>query len=301
MERILVVDDDRSTRELIRLQLRQRGYRVDTAAGGATALKRLGKGDHDLMLLDIRMPGIDGLGVLRQMRSLSRRPKVIVMTADDTPETLFEAIREHTQRYLKKPLEFETLTTLVREVLDSSEAPPIEVISAKPDWVELVVPCDRGAAARIQAVLGQLETDLPEDSRGLGDRFMELAEADRQLVTGALEQAIDLYSQMSDLCRRCGLALIGRAHFEANRPDSAIAVFTRLVETPDLFRVNSDGGELGPTYERLARLHDERGDLDEAAKYYAALVELWAEADQELQPRVRAAQARLEEILQEIG
>ncbi len=72
MERILVVDDDRSTRELIRLQLRQGGYRVDTAASGATALKRLGKGDHDLMLLDIRMPGIDGLGVLRQMRSLRR-------------------------------------------------------------------------------------------------------------------------------------------------------------------------------------------------------------------------------------
>ena len=130
---------------------------------------------------------------------------------------------------------------------------------------------------------------------------MGLAEADRQLVTGASEQAIELYSQMSDLCRRCGLALIGRAHLESNRPDSAIAVFTRLVETPDLFRVNSDAGELGPTYERLARLHDEGGDLDEAAKYYAALVGLWADADQELQPRVEAAQARLEEILQEIG
>ena len=175
MERVLVVDDDRSTRELIRLQLRQGGYRVDTAAGGATALKRLGKGDHDLMLLDIRMPGIDGLGVLRQMRSLSRRPKVIVMTADDTPETLFEAIREHTQRYLKKPLEFETLTTLVREVLDSSEAPPIEVISAKPDWVELLVPCDRTAVEQIHDFMTKLDTDLPRELRhNVGQAFREL-------------------------------------------------------------------------------------------------------------------------------
>jgi tetratricopeptide (TPR) repeat protein len=147
----------------------------------------------------------------------------------------------------------------------------------------------------------QFESELPEESRGVGERFMGLAEADRQLVTGAQDQAIELYSQMSDLCLRCGLALIGRAHLESNRSDSAIAVFTRLVETPDLFRVNSDAGELGPTYERLAHLHDEQGDLDEAAKYYAALVELWAEADEELQPRARAAQARLEEILREVG
>ena len=58
---------------------------------------------------------------------------------------------------------------------------------------------------------------------------------------------------------------------------------------------------LGPSLERLAELYDERGNLDDAALYYARFVELWAEADEELQPRVRAAQVRLEVILRERG
>jgi tetratricopeptide (TPR) repeat protein len=165
--------------------------------------------------------------------------------------------------------------------------------------------------ARLTALSGQpdrsrewtarYEADVPAAARGFGDRYMGLAEADRQLVAGNVDQAIELYTEMDDLCPRCGLDLIARAHLAANRPDSAIAAFTRLVETPDMFRLGSDAGELGPTYEQLARLHDERGELDEAARYYAALTELWAEADPELQPRVAAAQARLEEILRETG
>lgn len=175
MERVLVVDDDRTTRELIRVQLKQGGYSVDTAASGTTALKRLKDHEYDLMLLDIRMPGIDGLGVLKELREFSRRPKVIVMTADDTPETLFEALREHTQRYLKKPLEFDMLTNLVREVLDSRDIPPIEVISAKSDWVELLVPCDRTAVEQIHDFLTKLDNDLPREVRhNVGQAFREL-------------------------------------------------------------------------------------------------------------------------------
>ncbi len=58
---------------------------------------------------------------------------------------------------------------------------------------------------------------------------------------------------------------------------------------------------LGPALERLAQLYDERGDPDSAANYYARFVELWSEADPDLQPRVQAAQARLEQIVTERG
>jgi hypothetical protein len=62
-----------------------------------------------------------------------------------------------------------------------------------------------------------------------------------------------------------------------------------------------DWVSLGPSYERFAGVYDELGDLQNAAKYYAMFVELWQDADEELQPRVLAAQQRLEAILQEIG
>ncbi len=67
------------------------------------------------------------------------------------------------------------------------------------------------------------------------------------------------------------------------------------------FRIWGDRYFLGPTYEHLGQLYDEQGDWEKAAEYYARFVELWREADSELQPRVRAAQQRLEEIFAERG
>ncbi len=175
MQKILVVDDDRSTRHLIRLQLRSAGYSVETAGDGASALARLGRKPFDLVLLDIWMPGMDGLEVMAQLREKPSPPKVIVMTVDDAPETVLRALRGHACRYLTKPVEPSELIGMISEVLEAGPERPIEVISAKPDWVELVVPCDRQAAARIQSVLAQLETDLPEDVRsGVGQAFREL-------------------------------------------------------------------------------------------------------------------------------
>jgi CheY-like chemotaxis protein len=176
LSRILVVDDDRSTRQLIRLQLRSAGHSVETAANGAAALERVGRRRFDLVLLDVWMPGMDGLEMLARLRDAPSRPKVVVMTADDTSETLLRAVREHAFRYVTKPIEPKELLSLVDEVLASGpEVRPIEVVSARPDWVELLVPCDREAAGRIQDVMARLEAHLPEDVRtSVGQAFREL-------------------------------------------------------------------------------------------------------------------------------
>jgi CheY-like chemotaxis protein/anti-sigma regulatory factor (Ser/Thr protein kinase) len=176
LARILVVDDDRSTRELIRLQLRGAGHVVETAGDGASALERVRRRTFALVLLDVWMPGMDGVEVLKHLRDEPSHPRVVVMTADDTSETLLRAIREHAYRYVSKPVEPKELIALVNEVLAAkAEVRPIEVVSAKPEWVELLVPCDREAAGRIQEFLAHLDSDLPEDVRGnVGHAFREL-------------------------------------------------------------------------------------------------------------------------------
>ena len=181
MQRILVVDDDRSTRELIRLQLRAAGYAVDVAGDGAAALVRIRSKRPDLVLLDVWMPGMDGLEMLAHLRDEPSRPKVVVMTADDTSETLLRAVREHAYRYVTKPVEPKELIALVRDVLASKQVRPIEVISARPDWVELLVPCDREAAERIQDILARLDSDLPEAVR------TQIGQAFRELLMNAIE------------------------------------------------------------------------------------------------------------------
>jgi CheY-like chemotaxis protein/anti-sigma regulatory factor (Ser/Thr protein kinase) len=182
LARILVVDDDRSTRQLIRLQLRAAGHTVETAGDGVAALTRIRKKSPDLVLLDVWMPGMDGLEMLAHLRDEPSQPRVVVMTADDTSQTLLRAIREHAYRYVTKPIEPKALVALVRDVLASKpHARPIEVVSAKPNWVELIVPCDREAAERIQEFLSRLDSDLPDAVR------TQIGQAFRELLMNAIE------------------------------------------------------------------------------------------------------------------
>ena len=175
MARILVVDDDRTTREILRMQLRAAGHTVEIAKDGAAGLERVRKKKFDLVLLDVWMPGLDGLAVLSRLREEPSHPKVVVMTADDTSETLLKAVRENAFNYVTKPVEPKQLVELVRSALASKALRPIEVVSARPEWVELLVPCDREAAERIQEFMARLDTDLPEDVRSsVGQAFREL-------------------------------------------------------------------------------------------------------------------------------
>jgi tetratricopeptide (TPR) repeat protein len=98
------------------------------------------------------------------------------------------------------------------------------------------------------------------------------------------------------------IALAEGRHEAAIEPDSVVAVLERYLATPYMFRViSTDHAFLGPALERLGHLYDERGNREKAAENYARFVELWADAEPELQPRVRAARERLDEISAERG
>jgi anti-sigma regulatory factor (Ser/Thr protein kinase) len=103
------------------------------------------------------------------------------MTSDDAPQTLLEAVREHTFKYVHKPIDPRTLLQTVRAVLEAPDVPPIDVISARPEWVELVVPCTREAVDRIQEVMAQLDAELAADVRE------SIAYAFRELAMNAIE------------------------------------------------------------------------------------------------------------------
>jgi CheY-like chemotaxis protein len=174
MKHVLVVDDDRVTRHLLRTVLEEGGYRVTTAADGTTALEEARKAP-DLILLDVWLPGMSGLDVLERLQSEGLRPRVVVMTSDDTPETMLQALRGQALRYVAKPIDRADLLSLVETVLSKHAVDGIEVVSASPNWVELVVPCDRAAATHIEGFLAHLDADLTADVReSVGYAFREL-------------------------------------------------------------------------------------------------------------------------------
>jgi DNA-binding response OmpR family regulator len=181
--RILIVDDDRALRHVLAELLKAAGHTVDQAADGLEALGRLDAGAYDIVLLDIGLPGVSGLDVLAHARATAAPPIVIMMTADDTPETLLAAVRRQAYRYLRKPFAPSAIVEVVDEAITraSSAALSIEVVSARPEWVELVAPCVLEMADRIQLFVMQLDTDLPEPVRE------SVAQAFRELVTNAIE------------------------------------------------------------------------------------------------------------------
>ena len=181
MARILVVDDDRTTRHVLSKVLTNAGFTTSVAKDGVEALKTLQSKRFDLLLLDVWMPRMNGIELLAKLRTRKTRPRVVVMTSDDAPETLLKAVREQAFKYVHKPVESAVLLETVREALAAADALPIEVISARPDWVELVVPCTREAVERIGVVMAHLETNLAPDVKE------SVAYAFRELLLNAVE------------------------------------------------------------------------------------------------------------------
>jgi len=182
MASILVTDDDATTRLMVCGLLKKAGYSVATASDGFKALQALQKRRFDLVLLDIWMPKLNGLGLLGRLHEEKYVPKIIVMTSDRTSDTLLDALRGRVYQFLTKPLDATTLLTTVENALSGSpEAPAIEVVSANANWVELMVPCERSVVSRVQSFLLHMDTGLPPDV------LEKVGYAFRELLNNAIE------------------------------------------------------------------------------------------------------------------
>jgi DNA-binding NtrC family response regulator len=113
--RVMVVDDDAVLRKLVSDQVARMGFDSAAAASGEGALDLLSKSDFDVMLLDIRMPGLSGLDALREVRKLEDPPEVIMLTADTSLGTGLEAMRLGAYDYLTKPATLDEIEAVIRK------------------------------------------------------------------------------------------------------------------------------------------------------------------------------------------
>jgi CheY-like chemotaxis protein/nucleotide-binding universal stress UspA family protein len=132
---VLVVDDEKNVRLTLRQALEDLGLQVNTAAGGEEALDRIEDTEHDLMLLDLRMPGLDGLEVLQRTRRQAPDLPVVIVTAHGTVKNAVQAMRRGAVDVLLKPISLDSLRELVNRVL---QRPTVETETAPYDeWVRL--------------------------------------------------------------------------------------------------------------------------------------------------------------------
>jgi tetratricopeptide (TPR) repeat protein len=197
-----------------------------------------------------------------------------------------EVAREELGAALERyPLE--TLDPLDRPYLPLARA---YAMAGEPERARVLVAAFKGEVPE------HLQKSLFGDEVGYAEGYVALADGDYDVAAARFR------SMKVGLCAICGVAELALALDRAGQADSAIVAYERFVALPALFRaIDSDDAFLAPSLERLGQLYDERGDWEKAAEYYARFVELWKEADPELQPRVQAAQRRLNEIFAERG
>ena len=156
-QRILLVDDDPNISHLVRLYLEKEGFAVTEAARGDTALESFQKEIPDLVLLDVMLPGLDGLQVLREIRKTSKAP-VIMLTAKDETFDKVLGLELGADDYVTKPFETKELVARVKAVL--RRAPAAEEKKADNDDT-LRFPQLTISLARYEATYEGRELEMP--------------------------------------------------------------------------------------------------------------------------------------------
>ena len=114
---IMVIDDEKIVGDMARLSLEQEGFEVETFLSGEPALARLQEKRFDVVVTDLKMKGIDGMEVLRTVRSLYPGTRVIMITAFANLDTAIEALRGDVHDFFPKPIKIKELKASIRRAL----------------------------------------------------------------------------------------------------------------------------------------------------------------------------------------
>src|SRR5512146_2305917 len=126
--KILVADDEPGVRLTTQAILQDEGYDVETASGGLEAVEAIRQRHFDLVLTDLKMPGVDGLGVLAEVRKRSPLTVTVMMTGYGSVGSALEAVQLGAYEYLLKPIEVEDLKQAVRRSLERKRLSEIDAL-----------------------------------------------------------------------------------------------------------------------------------------------------------------------------
>jgi DNA-binding response OmpR family regulator len=128
MQRILVIDDDPAVTSVLKRSLAYEGFTVETASSGGDGLAIARERLPDLVILDVMMPGMDGLAVLERLRAADPQLPVLLLTAKDDPADQVEGLERGADDYVVKPFTIEVLLARVRALLRRHQADRPEVL-----------------------------------------------------------------------------------------------------------------------------------------------------------------------------
>lgn len=177
--RVLVVDDDDTFRGVMSAELSRRGYAVDAVAGGQAALAKAAASFPHVILLDMRLPDMDGIEVLRKLRQTEAKPGVVLLTGHGTIDAAIQAMRLGADDFLEKPCPFDKLEMTIQKTCDHKRLEERQRILedgyANPD-VDLHFVGSSGAFEKITAAISRIAptdtTTLIHGETGVGKEMV---------------------------------------------------------------------------------------------------------------------------------
>ncbi len=161
---ILVVDDEFSVRDSLYNWFRNEGYRTETAENGSEALRKLQDSSWDIVLLDIKMPGMDGMELQKHIKKIDNTVIVIIITAYATVDTAVEAMKEGAFDYLSKPIDPDKLSILIRNAVNQRRL-IAENIQLRQKVEELTLQDEIvGESSQIKKILEMIDTVAKTDA-----------------------------------------------------------------------------------------------------------------------------------------
>jgi DNA-binding response OmpR family regulator len=208
--RVLVVEDFEPLRESIAQGLREAGYAVDTAADGRNGLWHAESGDHDVIVLDLMLPGIDGWSIIKKLREKKSPAHILVLTAKDTSQDKVRGLELGADDYLIKPFDFAELLARVRTLIRRKYETNTTVLQ-----------------------IADLRIDTSRRTVRRGDQTVELTAREYALLeylghnAGAIVSRSEIWKHVYDF----------NAEIESNVVDVFIGLLRRKVEKPGLPRL----------------------------------------------------------------
>lgn len=163
-ERILIVDDEKIVRESLFHWFEEEGYMVETADSGETALHMFDKNKYDLLLVDMKMPGLSGLDLLTKIRSIDKNVIFIMITAFASVPTAIKALKDGAYDYVTKPIDPDELAHLVKKALEQ-KALKTENEKLRGSIEEIIKPENLiGESQQMKKIFELIQTVAPTDT-----------------------------------------------------------------------------------------------------------------------------------------
>jgi DNA-binding NtrC family response regulator len=163
-KKILIVDDELSVRSSLREWFLEDGFAVETAEDGNAALQKMQSGPYDIVIIDLKMPGMDGIALERRVREIDEKAAIIILTAFASVETAVEALKLGAFDYVTKPVDPDELSNTVRNALKQRDL-EAENVRLKANVSDLTLPTPIiGDSPKMRRVLDMISTVAGTDA-----------------------------------------------------------------------------------------------------------------------------------------